>query len=499
MAAAMALSAGVALAAQQPTAPQPSEPVPANPQPTQPSPFSQSQQPTAAPQPQAEPQQPPASATPQPAATPQVAPATSPATGPAPFVLTSPEQGNLATPVSEQDLRQQLEGKTFYLRSGYLDNPLHFDEQGHLDGHSPQGSYTLSLIEIERVKLEKHRLVLQGVRYGLHFLGALPTADQSSAIDKVRLTSKKKPLEITVDREQFVKPKKEKETKGKHGPQAHPDNAPNAAATPSSSAAIQPPPAEPTHHGAPVTTSEAHANQELAQALDRVFASGIDDRMIATLPDYWKLFYKAIAEHKDYKPNDPAVLLQNQVDQKARLISVFEPPSNEYAQNNGVAGMAMYHVVIAADGKPADIAVGRPIGFGLDENAVKSIREATFQPAMKDGKPVPVMLDLLVQFRIYSKRTAVGSNPPAAAPEPAKPQSPILPGPYTANEPRPEPQPATDSTPQPAPSQDPATPPPPTDQQPPSTTPPAQPSQQQPPPPGTPQPQSPPPSHFDPH
>jgi TonB family protein len=267
-------------------------------------------------------------------------------------------------------------------------------------------------------------------------------------MDKVRLTPKKKPLVIAIDREQVVKPKKEKEAKSKRGPQTAQIKAQPAAATqPTADNQPQNPAqqaqAEPDRHGAAVTISEAQANQQLTQALDRIFAAGIDDRMIATLPDYWKLFYKAVAEHQDFKPSDPAVMLQSSVDRKAKLVSVFEPPSNEYAQNNGVAGMAMYHVVLGPDGKPGEIAVGRPIGFGLDENAVKAIRQATFQPAIKDGKPVPVMLDLLVQFRIYSKRTGVASSAPApaAAPAPAQPQAPILPGPYTANSPRPEPQP----------------------------------------------------------
>jgi TonB family protein len=158
------------------------------------------------------------------------------------------------------------------------------------------------------------------------------------------------------------------------------------------------------------------------------------------------LFYQSISGHRLYKPADSAVLRQSDVEQKARLVSLVDPPSNEFAQKNGVAGMAMYHVVIGVDGKPREIAVGRPIGFGLDENAVKAIQQARFEPAMKGGQPVPVMLDLLVQFRIYSKRTAEASNQPAAAA--AQPNAPILPGPYTANPPRP--QPAPDATQPPA-------------------------------------------------
>jgi TonB family protein len=96
--------------------------------------------------------------------------------------------------------------------------------------------------------------------------------------------------------------------------------------------------------------------------------------------------------------------------------------------------MALYHTVIGADGKPGEIAVARPIGFGLDENAVAAIRKAKFSPAIKDGKPVPVMLDLVVQFRIFSNRTAAHGTPETADPETAdkdKPAPPVLPGPYS--------------------------------------------------------------------
>jgi TonB family protein len=91
--------------------------------------------------------------------------------------------------------------------------------------------------------------------------------------------------------------------------------------------------------------------------------------------------------------------------------------------------MALYHTVIGADGKPGEIAVARPIGFGLDENAVTAIRKAKFAPAIKNGQPVPVMLDLVVQFRIFSKRTAVTSTPDPD--EKSRAAASILPGPYS--------------------------------------------------------------------
>jgi TonB family protein len=351
--------------------------------------------------------------------------------------------------VTEDQLRQQLIGKTFYLRGGYQDNILHFTEKGDLDGSSPKASYTLSLVEIERVKVDKHHVELEGVRYGLHFLGALATEDQAANVDRVKLTSKKKPLKITIDRELVVAPKKEKPAKDdkkssneKKPPSwmaaiMHPKASvePPAAAVDTSANATTATPAlkeaETNRRGVTITTSQAEANKVLHDALDHIFSAGIDERMVATLPDYWKLYYKAVEEKADYKPAD-SVLRASQVDKKPHLLRGFEPPSNEYAQNNGVAGMAMYHVIVGADGTPQEVAIGRPIGFGLDENAVDSIRKSSFEPGMKDGKAVPVEVDLTVQFRIYSNRTAASASEAAQA-DPNAPKKSVLPGPYSVN------------------------------------------------------------------
>ena len=340
-----------------------------------------------------------------------------------------------------------LLGKTLFLREGYQDNSLKFDERGRLIGHSPQGSYTLSAIEITKLHLTKHKVELTGIRYGLHFVGQLAYEFSSTAFDRVRITPKKKTVTITVDREIVVKPKKQKEPragrgKGKNAGHAAPAAPPaQSAAEPAelseadqlkASIAAAPEAERPgDEKSVTTTTSPAHATKVLKEALDKIFAQGLDERMIATMPDFWRLYYEAAAAKSSYRPKDPAILRQNTVDQKALLLTKFEPDSNEFAQTHGVAGMALFHAVIGADGKVQEIAVGRPIGFGLDENAVAAIRKASFQPAIKEGKTVPVLLDLVVQFRIFAKRTAV-ANPPQPADKPAEP---VLPGPYSVQHP----------------------------------------------------------------
>jgi len=348
-----------------------------------------------------------------------------------------------------------LVGKALFLRGGYLDNTLTFNEHGGLIGHSPQGSYTLNAIEIDRVRITSHKVTLEGARYGLHFLGQLANEDSSSAFDRVRITPKKKEVKITIDREMVVKAKKEKGAKGDTEPEADkkaaagkeknklkhvkPGTAPAAPAAPEpeemseadqlkASIAATPEEERPADaKSVTTTTSTEHATRVLKEALDNIFAQGLDERMMAAMPDYWKLYYQAVAAKVDYRPKDPAVLRQNMVDQKARLLTQFEPDSNEFAQAASVVGMAQYHAVVEPDGKVGEVAISRPIGFGLDENAVAAIKKAKFEPAIIDGKPVAVMLNLDVPFRIFSKRTNVH-----APPEPAdKPAEPVLPGPYS--------------------------------------------------------------------
>ena len=353
----------------------------------------------------------------------------------------APEPGS----ITEDELRKQFEGKDLFLRGGYLDNTLTFNEHGVLIGHSPQGSYTLAGIRIEKVRLLKHKVELTGARYALHFLGALPSEDPTAAVDRVNITPKKKEVRITIDRELVVKAKQEKGN-GKGSQRAA---KPALAATaPAAAPALNPalnaettdaeeaqaeiaaaPEAERPADAKSVTTtlSPAHANKVLEEALGNVFAQGFDERMVASMPGFWKLYYDAVSAKADYQPADSNVLRQNMVDKRARLKSTFEPGSNQFAQDYGVAGISEYHVVVGADGKPVEIAVARPIGFGLDESAVDSIRKATFEPAVKDGKPVPVLLNVVVEFRIYSKRTEVESNP---ALEQAS-ATPPLPGPYS--------------------------------------------------------------------
>jgi TonB family protein len=336
--------------------------------------------------------------------------------------------------ISEDELKKLLTGKTLYLRGGYLDNTLSFDAHGRLIGHSAQGSYTLAAIQIGKVRFGKHKVELAGLRYGLHFASQLAYEDSSMNFDQVRITPRKKVVKISIEREIAVNPKKKKEPAAGKGPAGKGVAGKEVESKDHGLKAESEQPAA-AHRSAAPGPPEAITPEDTAKllrkAIDSVFAQGLDERMVAAMPEFWRLYYQAAAVKADYRPSDPSILRQNTVDEKARLVTSFEPDSNEFAQANGIVGMALYHTVVSPDGKAREIAVGRPIGFGLDENAVEAIRKASFQPAVKDGHPVAVLLDLVVQFHIFSQRTATVSQP-----EPAEgPAEAMLPGPYSVPRP----------------------------------------------------------------
>ena len=355
---------------------------------------------------------------------------------PAPPEAQGADTNDTSGGITDEELKRMLVGKPLFLRGGYLDESLNFSMHGDLQGKSLPAPFTLCAVQIDKVHLEKRKVELVGARYGLHFLGALAYEDNDKAVDRVKITPKKKSFKISIDREVVVKPKKvkaPKHSKKKKGSDEAPvENAAIGTATDEAKPAAAPsaPAPEAAQTDSGTTTSPAHSAMVLRKALEHIFADSLDESMIKGMPDYWKFYYRAAAEKSDYRPADPSVLRQNMVDQKARLLTKFEPESNQFAQDHGVAGMSLYHVVIDSDGRPGEIAVARPIGFGLDENAVFAIRAAKFEPALKDGKPVPVMLDLVVQFRIFSKRTAR-----TGMPVDDKAAGSALPGPYTVLDP----------------------------------------------------------------
>ena len=82
---------------------------------------------------------------------------------------------------------------------------------------------------------------------------------------------------------------------------------------------------------------------------------------------------------------------------------VIKSPSPEYskqARQKNIEGTTVLSLIVGADGLPRDIRVTRPVGYGLDEEAIKAVQKWRFKPSTIDGKPVAVMINVEVAFHL---------------------------------------------------------------------------------------------------
>jgi protein TonB len=84
-----------------------------------------------------------------------------------------------------------------------------------------------------------------------------------------------------------------------------------------------------------------------------------------------------------------------------RAIYGPDPEYSEEARKAKYQGTVLLWVIVGPDGRPRDIRVQRSLGMGLDEKAIEAVRKWKFEPAMKDGHPVAVQVNIEVRFRLY--------------------------------------------------------------------------------------------------
>jgi TonB family protein len=78
-----------------------------------------------------------------------------------------------------------------------------------------------------------------------------------------------------------------------------------------------------------------------------------------------------------------------------------DPEYSEEARKAKYQGTCVLWLIVGPDGHPRDIKIARSLGLGLDEKAIEAVKTWKFEPAMKDGKPVAVQINVEVSFRLY--------------------------------------------------------------------------------------------------
>jgi TonB family protein len=293
----------------------------------------------------------------------------------------------LATPAvtsaqtTQQEIEARLKGHPLYLRGQWAPNKLQFDLTGTTSSPAISAPFTLSGIDVQKVNLAGNYLEVDGDRVGLEFekdtpkrvslhtpiqikIAGGPGADYGPALDRIFADD----LSALVPAMPFY---------WQHYAQAHllaHASAPTAATT-----VAQAPPIvgiDGPQAISAAASADQHPTADLAGEPLRKIGGGV---------------------------SAPTIIYQ------------VEPQFSDQARAAKFNGLVTVQLILNAQGVPENVHVIRGVGMGLDENAVEAVRQYRFQPAKENGNPVPVLLNVEVNFQFFRSSkatTSTGIQPP---------------------------------------------------------------------------------------
>lgn len=254
------------------------------------------------------------------------------------------------TLTTEQSIAAKLQQGPFVLLRGmYAGDKLRFDDQGNLTGTTELMPLSLSAIHVDEVRLSGSKVEVKGTREGLEFL---PPENPEDALVVTAAPWLQERVSITIARDK-------------------------------------------------------RNDQALDAAVDRVFAPGLDDPLAQSAPEYWRPWL-----HHYLHRDDPAADLRTVIEQRGESCSaeglrpprqttpMADPQFSDAARRAVYGGRVVLHMTVDSNGEPQKIFLVRPLGMGLDENAVEAARRTRFVPATRDGQPVACEVNMQMSFRI---------------------------------------------------------------------------------------------------
>lgn len=266
---------------------------------------------------------------------------------------------------SDQGLRAQLTAsyahKGLFLRHPVRQNSQHYDSDGKLVSSGEEGSWTVfGPLEVTKVDLTSDKLRIIGNR----LIYAYDPKFQEFAATRQKHPTKVK-IEIAL--------------------------------------------------GAPLNTLE-----EANAIISRVFAKNPAE-IVASLPDFWRLYFQKGREILSASENGVSSLAGSNTDNSgpgekgialARIgvngikrpepIFTPDPQFTEWARDMRIQGTCVLKVIVGIDGKVHHVQLLRPLGAGLDEQAISTVQTWKFKPATRDGQPVPVEMSVEVAFNLLN-------------------------------------------------------------------------------------------------
>ena len=82
------------------------------------------------------------------------------------------------------------------------------------------------------------------------------------------------------------------------------------------------------------------------------------------------------------------------------VVKEVKPQYTRDAKDARIQGIVTLECVVETDGTVGDVKVTKSLEAGLDQEAIKAVKQWRFEPGNKDGKPVPVLITLEMTFTL---------------------------------------------------------------------------------------------------
>jgi TonB family protein len=128
---------------------------------------------------------------------------------------------------------------------------------------------------------------------------------------------------------------------------------------------------------------------------------------VGSVPAYWQDYLakftgqapKDSARHPDadsqkvFKVGEDGVIAP-------KALSPHEPAFSEAARAQGFQGTLGLNVIVDKTGRVSRVSIGKPLGMGLDEQAVNTVGTWRFTPATRNSEAVAVAVWVEVDFHL---------------------------------------------------------------------------------------------------
>jgi TonB family protein len=136
-------------------------------------------------------------------------------------------------------------------------------------------------------------------------------------------------------------------------------------------------------------------------ALAKVFLTD-KEKLSDFVPDYWRDAVRTLVEGNTSVATPTAEAYRVGGGVSAPRLKKSPPPRySEAARDLRYQGTVVLWVLLDETGAIKELKLQRVLGAGLDDQAVLTVRQWSFAPAMKDGKPVSVQINIEVNFHLY--------------------------------------------------------------------------------------------------